>query len=190
MSLALSDWLMAANHAIETETAREPALRGMGTTIVALAITLHPEPTAHVAHLGDSRAYLYRQGTLMQLTQDHTLVEAYLAQGLIDPQAAKEHPQRHVLTKALGIDLTMEPDRRSIPLQPDDLLLLCSDGLTKMLEDRDIAEILSRSTGNPARGCDDLVDEALARGGEDNVTVVLCAATIACPPGSEPLTTS
>lgn len=177
LSSTLSDWLIAANQAIETRGEQEPLLRGMGTTIVALGITLYPEPMAHLAHVGDSRAYLYRQDSLTQLTRDHTLVEEYLAQGLIDRHTAKTHPKRHVLTKALGIDMTVQPDRRSISLQPNDSLLLCSDGLTKMLEDEEISAILARSNGDPAQGCDHLIDQALGRGGEDNVTVIVCAAS-------------
>lgn len=173
-ALTLSDLLITADHAIKKRTMSEPALDGMGTTIVAMAITFVPEPVAHLSHLGDSRAYLYRDGTLTQLTRDHTLVEQYLQSGLIDTNAAKSHPKRHVLTRALGMDVGVKPDHVSIPLKDEDLLVLCSDGLTKMLEDRDIAAALSRAAGDPAKVCNDLVEEALRRGGEDNVTVIVC----------------
>lgn len=174
-SRPLADLLAAANREIIEKADAQPTLRGMGTTVVAMIIGPGPIPVAHIAHLGDSRAYLYRSGTLRQLTRDHTLVEKYLQDGLIGAAEAKTHPRRHVLTRALGMEPDLPPERMSISLTSDDLLLLCSDGLTKMLADHEIALLLSRTEGDPARACDALIEEALNRGGEDNVTVVVCA---------------
>src|SRR5512147_2352291 len=102
----------------------------MGTTFVALAITPAPLQVAHIAHLGDSRAYLYRAGELKQLTRDHTLVQNLVQRGLIDAATALTHPERHILTKGLGMGVAMKPELTSTPVTPEDLLILCSDGLT------------------------------------------------------------
>lgn len=170
----LSEWLIAANRDIHEQAQAQPGLTGMGTTIVAMAITCAPAPVAHITHLGDSRAYLYRDGTLRQLTRDHTLIEKYLRSGLIDEAQSKTHPERHVLTQALGIERHVTPTKTSVPLQPEDRLLLCTDGLTKMLDDREIAARLSDAETDPSRLRDALIDRALDRGGEDNVTVIVC----------------
>jgi protein phosphatase len=147
----------------------------MGTTFVALAITPASMPVAHIAHLGDSRAYLYRMGHLKQLTRDHTLVQKFVQRGLIDAATALTHPQRDILTKGLGMGVDMKPELTSTPMTPHDLIVLCSDGLTKMLEDAAIASVLSRVHGDPNQACHDLIEQALSRGGEDNVTVIVVA---------------
>jgi protein phosphatase len=147
----------------------------MGTTIVALLIATAPVRTAYVAHLGDSRAYRYRAGTLAALTRDHTMIEKYLRHGVLTEEAARRHPERHVLTRALGMAGIVQPDIGSHDLARSDLFLLCSDGLTKMLEDHEIAAAFANGRGDPIRICDHLIDESLRRGGEDNVTVVVIA---------------
>ena len=171
----LSDLAMSANRQIHQLMRSKPSLQGMGTTFVALTITPAPMPIAHLAHLGDSRAYLYRTGQLTQLTRDHTLVETLMQRSLIDAAAALVHPERHVLTKGLGMGIDMQPELTSIPVAPLDLLMLCSDGLTKMLDDAAIASILSHANGDPQHACHDLIDQALIRGGIDNVTVIVVA---------------
>jgi PPM family protein phosphatase len=169
----MTDMVTSANRRIHDLMLEQSALRGMGTTFVALAITMTPMPIAQIAHLGDSRAYRYRAGQLTQLTRDHTLVQQLVQRGLIDEATALVHPERHVLTKGLGMGADMEPELTSIPVSPQDLFVLCSDGLTKMLEDVAIAAILSRASDDPNRACHDLIEEALNRGGEDNVTVIV-----------------
>jgi protein phosphatase len=171
----VSDLVTSANRRIHDLILAKPSLKGMGTTFVALAVMSSPMPVAHIAHLGDSRAYLYRTGQLKQLTRDHTLVETFVQRGLIDAATALTHPERHILTKGLGLGVDMKPELTSSPMTPHDLIVLCSDGLTKMLEDTAIASILSRANGNPHRACHDLIEEALGRGGEDNVTVIVVA---------------
>jgi len=141
-------------------------------------------PVAYIAHLGDSRAYRFHAGTLTQLTRDHTLVALLLERGLINDATARSYPNQHVLAKGLGMGLDMTPEVTSTALTDDDVLMLCSDGLTKMLDDTDIASILSQTQRNPRRACHDLVEEALARGGEDNVTVIVCAHTTPAKVGS------
>jgi len=171
----LTDLVTNANRRIHDLMLAKPSLKGMGATFVALAITPTSTPVAHVAHLGDSRAYLYRAGLLKQLTRDHTLVERFVRRGLIDAATALTHPDRHILTKGLGMGADMQPEVTSTPVTPHDLILLCSDGLTKMLDDTAIASILSHAQGDPHRACHDLIEQALHRGGEDNVTVIVVA---------------
>jgi serine/threonine protein phosphatase PrpC len=179
----MTDLVTSANRRIHDLMVAKPSLKGMGTTFVALAITPAPIPVAHTAHLGDSRAYLYRAGQLTQLTRDHTLVEKFVQRGLIDAATALTHPDRHILTKGLGMDADMKPDLTSTPLTPHDLILLCSDGLTKMLEDAAIASTLLHAHGDPHRACHDLIAQALSRGGEDNVTVIVVASHHEGDPG-------
>ena len=167
--------MTSANRQIHDLILAKPSLNGMGTTFVALAITSSPLPVAHIAHLGDSRAYLYRTGALKQLTRDHTLVQKFVQRGLIDEATALTHPERHVLTKGLGMGVDMKPELTKMPVTPRDLIVLCSDGLTKMLEDAAIASVLSRANGDPNRACHDLIEQAMGRGGEDNVTVIVVA---------------
>jgi protein phosphatase len=171
----MTNLIAQAHEAILGRAKLEPALKGMGTTLVLLLILSTPTPTAHIAHLGDSRAYRFRSGTLTPLTRDHTLIERYLERGILTQASARTHPDRHVLTRALGMSTPVKPSVASYPLQHDDLLLLCSDGLTKMLEDDDIRDIFTKAKGDPIRTCDRLIDKSLERGGEDNVTVVVVA---------------
>ena len=173
----LTNLIIQAHDAILERATLESTLNGMGTTIVLLLILSTPTPTAYVAHLGDSRAYLFRSGTLTALTRDHTLIEKYLEHGILTQESARTHPERHVLTRALGMSLPAKPDVASYPLEQQDLLLLCSDGLTKMLEDKDIQDICTNAKGDSIRVCDRLIAESLTRGGEDNVTVVAIAHT-------------
>jgi protein phosphatase len=171
----LTNLIAQSHNAILGRANLEPKLKGMGTTIALLLILSTPTPTAHVAHLGDSRAFRFRSGTLIPLTRDHTLIEKYLERGILTPESARTHPERHVLTRALGMSSPVKPDVTSYPLQQNDLLLLCSDGLTKMLEDDEIRDVFTKVKSDPIRVCDRLIAESLERGGEDNVTVVVIA---------------
>ena len=171
----VSDLVTSANRRIHELMLAKPSLKGMGTTLVIMLITTTSMPVAHLAHLGDSRAYLYRTGQLTQLTRDHTLVEKFVQRGLIDAAAALVHPERHILTKGLGMGVDMQPELTSTPVAEHDLLVLCSDGLTKMLDHAAIASVLSQANGDPQRACHDLIEQALSRGGEDNVTVIVVA---------------
>jgi PPM family protein phosphatase len=173
----LVECIVAANRAIHDKMREDASLKGMGTTVVAMTITPPPTSLALIAHLGDSRAYHFHAGTLSQLTRDHTLVGLLLERGLIDESTARAYPDRHVLAKGLGMGCDMKPDLTSTPINHGDVLLLCSDGLTKMLDDADIASILAQAQNNPRRACHDLIEQALNRGGEDNVTVIVCANT-------------
>jgi protein phosphatase len=171
----LTDLISRAHDAILNRARSKSKLKGMGTTIVLLAIASDPAPVAYLAHVGDSRAYRFRSGTLTLLTKDHTLIEKYLERGILTAETAKTHPERHVLTRALGVGSTVKPTITAFPILPQDLILLCSDGLTKMLEDEDIQALFAAGELDPTQVCNRLVTAALDRGGEDNVTVVVVA---------------
>lgn len=164
-----------AHEAILAQARSQPKLKGMGTTLVLLTVIPDQTSMAYVAHIGDSRAYRFRAGALTPLTKDHSLIEKYLERGILTPETAKTHPERHVLTRALGVSATVTPTITGCAMQEDDLVVLCSDGLTKMLEDQDIQRILCDGDSGPAAACDRLIAAALDRGGEDNVTVVVVA---------------
>ena len=169
----LHEVVRRSNQAVREEASRHPELLGMGTTLVILMILPHPQPTALIAHVGDSRAYCLRSGLLSQVTRDHSFVEESLRTGLLTQAEVVDHPMRHVLTRAVGAEVEIETEISVHALGPQDILLLCTDGLTKMLPDRIICDILSRPNASLEKMCQALVDKANARGGEDNTTVVL-----------------
>jgi protein phosphatase len=143
----------------------------MGTTVVGLLLA---GATAAVAHVGDSRAYRLRDGKLEQLTQDHTWVNEQVVAGFLSKEQARSHPLKNVVTRALGGESDVLVDVKELAVQPGDLFLLCSDGLTGMLSDADIRDRLS--TGKSLHEiCRALINDSNARGGIDNVTVVLLA---------------
>jgi len=180
----LSQAIESANQSIRKEAAQNESIHGMGTTVVVVAITCLPAGhQAIVAHAGDSRAYLFRNGMLSLWTKDHSLVEERLALNLITPEQVRTHPLRHVLTKALGIDPQAHPTIQTCTLEPSDLILLCSDGLTKMLTDHEIQTIVRQEFPHLESICHKLVTTANRLGGEDNTTVVL----IGLNPGGAPV---
>ncbi|MGH7482928.1 MAG: Stp1/IreP family PP2C-type Ser/Thr phosphatase [Longimicrobiales bacterium] len=160
-----------ANHTIHVAADVEPDKAGMGTTVTALAIVSR-DHVAALAHVGDSRAYRFDRDGLRQLTKDHTWVQQQVDEGMLTPYQARRHPFGNVLTRALGTDAGVDVDSLDTELRAGDLLLLCSDGLTTMLSDGDIAAILRDANGLGA-AAEALVEEANARGGIDNITVVL-----------------
>lgn len=164
---ALKKGFELGNARILDAAARDKRLNGMGTTLTALFVT---ERSAHLAHIGDSRAYLLRQETLEQVSEDHTVVAEQIRAGVITPMQAKRSTYRHVITRALGIDPQIQVDQRTIELRENDVFLLCSDGLTEMVEDHEIARIL-RNT--PSAAAENLIAAANSRGGVDNITVVV-----------------
>jgi PPM family protein phosphatase len=159
-----------ANAAVFAKSADDPALRGMGTTLTAIAV--RDGHTAVLGHVGDSRAYLLRDGTVTQVTEDHSLVEQLVREGRLRPEEAQRHPQRAIITRALGVDAHVEVDTYRVDLKAGDRLLICSDGLTNMLSDETIAATLRRHA-DPQQAADNLVDMANQAGGDDNITVVV-----------------
>ncbi|MCS6263396.1 MAG: serine/threonine-protein phosphatase [Nitrospira sp.] len=166
-----------AHASILTHAAQHPSLYGMGTTLVMAHLLPLPKPRLLVLNVGDSRAYLVRAGTLTQLTRDHTLIEEYVRDGRLTPAQAACHPNRHVLTRAMGLAPHLESDLFFFDLLDGDLLLLCSDGLTKMLTDERILQTVRPHQHIPSLATQALIHTALDAGGIDNVTVVACTIT-------------
>jgi protein phosphatase len=158
-----------ANREIHQTAQQDIGLSGMGTTLVAILAT---SERVALAHVGDSRAYLIRNGRIRQLTDDHSLVGELLRRREISEADAREHPHRHVLTRALGVAAATQPDLAELTPAPGDTFVLCSDGLTTHLRDSEILDLVSRGR-ELQKACDDLVACANQRGGLDNVTVVL-----------------
>ncbi len=165
----LSVVVQRANRSIYDTARGDARLDGMGTTVTAAY--LGPEELV-LAHVGDSRAYRFRDGELARLTEDHSLVEELLRGGKLTEEEALDHPQRSIITRALGPEPIVEVDTFTYPVRPGDIFLLCSDGLTSMISEQLIAEVLAQSTSLPA-AAQRLIDEANAAGGRDNITVVL-----------------
>jgi serine/threonine protein phosphatase PrpC len=163
-----------ANHEIFSTARDREELTGMGTTVVAALVC---GDRAALAHVGDSRAYRLRSGRLRQLTDDHSLVGELLRRNEISPDAAREHPHRHVLTRALGVRPKVEPDLAEVGILPGDIYCLCSDGLITHVHDDEIAKTLAIEDATLQERCDRLVEQANQRGGEDNITVVLLRVT-------------
>jgi serine/threonine protein phosphatase PrpC len=162
-----------ADSAIRDKALMYPELTGMGTTVVLLHLLPASPMELRVAHVGDSRAYLLRGDDLSRLTRDHSLMEDLVSRGLLSREEAAAHPRRNVLTRAIGIEGMAMPDISRHTLHAEDLLLLCTDGLTGMLNDLDIRDTLTEAARSPDLACKLLVDKANARGGKDNVTVVI-----------------
>jgi PPM family protein phosphatase len=163
--------ILQAHHYIAEMASKIPSRYGMGTTLTALILK---QDEGILAHVGDSRCYRLREGVFEQLSRDHTLVARLVEQGIIPPEQARYHPQRNVIRQAVGVAdpaEPLEPDIETFALQEGDLYLLCSDGLTDMVDDAEIEAILRDEP--PTRAAWRLVDRALANGGRDNVTVVL-----------------
>ena len=158
-----------ANRRIFVTAMAKPELSGMGTTLVAILAT---RDRVALAHVGDSRAYLVRRGQIRCLTDDHSLVGELLRRRQIDERAARQHPHRHVLTRAVGVRRAVQPDLAELTPVAGDLYLMCSDGLTTHVGDPEIAEIVAAADG-PQAACDALVARANECGGEDNITVVV-----------------
>jgi serine/threonine protein phosphatase PrpC len=171
---ALAAAIREGNSAILERAAGDPGLWGMGTTVTAAALA--GDRHLQLAHVGDSRAYLLRDGSLEQLTTDHTVVGELVRRGRLTPEQAAIHPERSILTRAVGLDPRVPVDTPDpLELRDGDQVLLCSDGLTEAVDDDRIAELLSAADDGDA-ACRSLIDAANAAGGPDNITVVLLRA--------------
>jgi protein phosphatase len=165
----LANLVREANHQIYERSKADRGRAGMGTTLTAAYVD-----DAHVAiaHVGDSRAYLFRSGTLQRLTQDHSLVDELVRRGKLTEEQAAEHPQRSIITRALGPEPDVEVDTWTYPARGGDVVLLCSDGLTSMISEERVRALLE-SHENLDAAADALINEANEAGGRDNITVVL-----------------
>jgi PPM family protein phosphatase len=167
---ALAGAIAEANSAILARAAGDPGLWGMGTTVTAAAVA---GDQLQLAHVGDSRAYLLRDGSLDQVTTDHTVVGELVRRGRLTPEQAAIHPERSILTRAVGLDPRIPVDTPApLELAPGDQVLLCSDGLTEVVPDVKLTELLTTEPDGDA-ACRSLIDAANSAGGPDNITVVL-----------------
>jgi PPM family protein phosphatase len=165
----LANLVREANHQIYERSRADGGRAGMGTTLTAAYVD-----DAHVAiaHVGDSRAYLFRDGTVQRLTQDHSLVGELVRRGKLSEEQAAEHPRRSIITRALGLEPDVEVDTWTYPARAGDVILLCSDGLTSMISEERVRDTLE-SNPNLDAVADTLINEANEAGGRDNITVVL-----------------
>ncbi|MCC6754974.1 MAG: Stp1/IreP family PP2C-type Ser/Thr phosphatase [Solirubrobacterales bacterium] len=163
--------IQVANRSIHDQAHSDASLAGMGTTITVAAIDADSEQVV-IGHVGDSRAYRLREGIIQRLTRDHSLVEEMRRRGQITEEQAEEHPQRSIITRALGPEPEVQADMAMVPAVPGDIFLLCSDGLTTMIGDEKIRDILIGATSLDA-AARTLVDEANRAGGRDNITVIV-----------------
>src|ERR1700712_4263193 len=166
----LKQTIESANREIHRLARTDPNLAGMGTTTTAAILDEQAEEVA-IGHVGDSRAYRLRRGKLERLTRDHSLVEEMRRKGQLTEAQAEDHPQRSIITRALGPEPEVEVDVQTVPALDGDVFLICSDGLTTMLDDEQIGRLLARATSmqNAVRA---LIDEANRAGGRDNISVI------------------
>ncbi len=165
----VADLIQEANRRVYQRSAEDAAVSGMGTT---MTVALVEDGTVAFGHVGDSRAYLIRSGRLEQLTEDHSLVAELVRSGQLSPEEADTHPQRSVITRALGSDPDVDVDTFSVRAESDDLFMICSDGLTSMVEDDVILETVESNRNDLKRAAKALIGAANKRGGEDNITII------------------
>jgi PPM family protein phosphatase len=159
-----------ANASVYETQKQRPECRGMGSTLTVLTFQ---DNYYHIAQVGDSRAYLYRSNALSQLTRDHSLVWPLFESGILTKDDISRHPQKNLITRSIGTQPLVEPDLQTGTLLEGDTFLLCSDGLTDVLSDRDIFNVLSSAGMNPQELSDILVNTANTGGGPDNITAVV-----------------
>jgi serine/threonine protein phosphatase PrpC len=167
----VAELIQEANRRVHQRALNDETASGMGTTMtVAL---FHEDGSISIGHVGDSRAYLHRDGQLEQLTEDHSLVAELVRRGELSPEEAEVHPQRSVITRALGTDPDVDVDTFTVQASAGDVFLLCSDGLTTMVDVETITEIVDDNRRDLHAAVRSLIREANARGGDDNITAVL-----------------
>jgi protein phosphatase len=180
----LRETIVAANRTIHNLARADPSRAGMGTTLTAAIVSAEREEVA-IGHVGDSRAYRLRDGRLEQLTRDHSLVEEMRRKGQLTDAQAEDHPQRSIITRALGPEPEVEPDVQTVPAAPGDVFLICSDGLTTMLGEEQIRKLLAGAT-SMAAAVRALIDEANRAGGRDNITALAFRLEDAAAPQRQP----
>ncbi len=159
--------------------------RGMGTTLVSVLVVNN---RVALAHVGDSRIYRIRDGQIVQLSRDHSVVQQQVDRGILSPDEAHESQYRHLITRALGLKESVEVDLTEEPILPGDILLLCSDGLSDLLEDEEILVIVREHADDLGKSCQALVDRANYKGGDDNITALLIQARAGSDPTGTPPT--
>ncbi|MGB8455768.1 MAG: Stp1/IreP family PP2C-type Ser/Thr phosphatase [Anaerocolumna sp.] len=165
----ISDALQYTNDLLLEEANAKNDLQGMGTTFVVATII---DSVLYVANVGDSRLYVIRDG-IKQITEDHSLVEEMVKTGEIERKDVRTHPNKNIITRALGANTTVAPDYFEVELEIGDIVLMCSDGLTNMMEDKDIVDIVKNYADDLDTTAKTLVDKANENGGKDNISIVL-----------------
>ena len=166
----LNNVVRHANGTVYSVSLKDEHLKGMGTTVVLAYVV---DEQLYVAHVGDSRAYLFENGKMCPITKDHSIVQQMLDSGKITPEEAREHPYRHIITRVVGFTGDAEPDIGVFDFTPQSMVLLCSDGLTNVLEDDQIEAIIANTPHNQV--CSELIRQANQGGGPDNITVAIIA---------------
>jgi protein phosphatase len=170
-SVCIQEAIELANDVIYRRSNEEPELRGMGTTIVVL---LFYDNRFSLAHIGDSRCYRFRGEKMEQITKDHSLLQELVDRGFYTPEEAKKSLNKNLVTKALGIDPTITPDLQEELVMKNDIYLLCSDGLSDLVEDEFISLTIKRFSDNLEEAAKQLISKANQNGGKDNISVILC----------------
>lgn len=165
----LENAIAAANALVRSRAEAEPELEGMGTTVVAASCD---GALLHVANVGDSRLYLVGEKKIRQITRDHSWVEEMIRRGGLDREEARNHPDKNIITRAVGAEDSVKPDFFTVNLEEGDMVLMCTDGLTNMLEDEEILNILEASR-DIVEMAEELVRAANEKGGRDNISVIL-----------------
>lgn len=168
----LKEAINRAGNMIVRRAFEDPELKGMGTTSTVMFIA---NDKAYIAHVGDSRAYCVRDGQIIQITEDHSLVHEQLKSGLITEEEAKTHQLKNIITRSVGVQEEVEVDTVVWKIQVGDSYLLCSDGLSNMVHDHELQDIITKF--NAEQAARELVDLANSRGGEDNITLILLKVT-------------
>ena len=166
----LANGIRLANQRIYKSSLEKIEYKGMGTTLVAVYLF---NSSSIVAHVGDSRLYRIQGQTIEQVTEDHSLVWDQYKQGLIAKEALSSSPHKNIITRALGLYPTVDVDLKELAIQPGDFLILCSDGLSDLVQDEEMVGVLKNAAGDLNRACGDLIGLANLRGGKDNITVLL-----------------
>ena len=170
-SICIQEAVEKANDRVYRKSTKEAELRGMGTTIVTL---LFYDNRFSLAHIGDSRCYRYRGKSFDQITKDHSLMQELIDRGFYTPEEARKSLNKNLVTKALGIDPAITPDVQEELVMKNDIYLLCSDGLTDLVEDEDISLTIQRFSDNLEEAAKQLITKANQNGGKDNISVILC----------------
>ncbi|MGM9646855.1 MAG: Stp1/IreP family PP2C-type Ser/Thr phosphatase [Eubacteriales bacterium] len=169
------DALNEANAAVYQLSKTDPALEGMGTTLVSILLV---NKTAYIVNVGDSRAYYYKDGQLCQITKDHSYVQYLIDNGLIQPDEAESHPHKNLITRSVGTSAEITPDLFALDTRRTDLILLCSDGLTNMVNEAEIADVLGNDEVEFPHKAERLVAKANSHGGTDNITALVVSSRL------------
>ncbi|MBR6408020.1 MAG: Stp1/IreP family PP2C-type Ser/Thr phosphatase [Clostridia bacterium] len=162
--------VLAVNAKVFEKSESDPSLAGMGTTLVLVLVR---KDSAHIIHVGDSRAYLIREGEINKLTKDHSVVQSMIDSGELTDAQAHRHPQRNYITRAIGIDRNLKVDYNNIVLHREDKILVCTDGFTEYFDDKDIYSLVQNEDRDIVKTVDRIIDKTIEAGGADNITAVL-----------------